>query len=328
MQQKKVSLSDIATILGISKSTVSFVLNDKGDQYNISKETQKLILNKAKELNFVPNFFAKNLRQGKTKTIGLVVADISNPFYGELCKVLQEELYKHDYKLFIVNTNDNKEIELQLFRDLLGRSIDALIISPCNPIDNLKAILQSTHIPVVFVDRFGDNFADFVGVNNYKESFQLVQRFKVKPKLIGVFYQEIEEISTIRERIRGVVESCEKSNIKYELVNVSQYQDKLLTKLKSMKGLDAVIALNNRVALPVISCLNSLKLKIPTDVRFITFDDAEVFEYMSPTISALRQPIREIGKETVNQMLRRLTEEHIPGKCVEFTCEFIARESH
>lgn len=328
MQQKKVSLSDIASILGISKSTVSFVLNDKGDIYNISKETQKMILDKAKELNFVPNFFAKNLRQGKTKTIGLVVADISNPFYGELCKIIQEELYKHDYKLFIVNTNDNKEIELQLFRDLLSRSIDALIISPCNPIDNLKPTLESTHIPVVFVDRFGDNFADFVGVNNYKEAFQLIERFSEKPKSLGVFYHEVEEISTIRHRIKGVMDSCAKNDIKCELVNLNDHVGKLQTKLKNMKGMDAAIALNNRVALPVISGLNAIKLNIPKDVRFITFDDAEVFEYMSPQISALKQPIKDIGKETVNQMLRRLSEEHVPGKCVEFSCEFMARESH
>lgn len=327
MQYKKVSLSDIAKILGISKSTVSFVLNNKGDKYNISKETQKLILEKAKELNFVPNFFAKNLRQGKTKTIGLVVSDISNPFYGELSKMIQEELNKHDYKLFIVNTNDSKELELHVFRDLLGRSIDAMIISPCNLISDLKGILESTPIPVVFVDRFGDNFADFVGINNQREAGQLIDQFSKKPEFLGVFYQEVDEVSTIQLRIKGVVEACEKSGIKYELVNVSSQKD-VLNKIKTMKGMDSVLALNNRVALPVISALNALKLKIPTDLRFICFDDSEVFEYMYSPISALRQPIAEIGKETVNQMMRRLTEEHVPGKWVEFTCEFIGRGSH
>lgn len=331
MKSKKISLSDIATILGISKSTVSFVLNNKGDKYNISKETQKLILDKAKELNFVPNFFAKNLREGKTKTIGLVVADISNAFYGELCKVIQEELYQHDYKLFIVNTNDNKAIELQLFRDLLNRSIDALILAPCNHVDNLKEILNSTPIPVVFVDRFGDNHADFVGVNNYQEAYNLIHKFTKKPTFLGVFYQEADEISTIQLRIKGIKESCKNDNIEYELINANDYPNSLdskITSLKKTKKMDSIIALNNKVALQVLSSLNATKMAIPKDVTFISFDDSEAFAYFNPPISALKQPISEIGKETVNQMLRRLSEEHIPGKCVEFSCEFIARKSH
>lgn len=330
MSAKKLSLSDLATILGISKSTVSFVLNNKGDKYNISKETQRLILEKAKELNFVPNFFAKSLREGKTKTIGLVVADISNPFYGELCKMIQEELHFHDYKLFIVNTNDNKEIELQLMRDLINRSIDGLIVAPCNPVDNLKELFNSTPIPIVFVDRYGDNKADFVGVNNYNESYNLLQKFTKQPKKLGVFFYEEDTISTIQLRINGLKESCEKHGVAIELINAFDYKDNLSQKVSDLrkKKMDAVIALNNKVALQVISAINELGIKIPSEVSFISFDDSEAFPYLNPPISALKQPIKEIGKETVNQLIRRLKEEHTPGKCVEFSCLFVSRNSH
>jgi LacI family transcriptional regulator len=330
MSNKKLSLSDLANILGISKSTVSFVLNNKGDKYNISKETQKLILEKAKELNFVPNFFAKSLREGKTKTIGLVVADISNAFYGELSKMIQEELYHHDYKLFIVNTNDNKEIELQLMRDLINRSIDGLIVAPCNPVENLKELFNSTPIPIVFVDRYGDNKADFVGVNNYTESFNLIQKFTKKPDYLGVFYYEKDKISTIQLRINGIKDSCVKQGIRFELINVYDYQDNLTKKVEDLrkKKMDAGIALNNKVALQVLSSINDLKVQIPKEMAFISFDDSEAFPYLNTPVSALKQPIKEIGKETVNQLIRRLSEEHIPGKCVEFSCQFVARSSH
>ena len=93
MKKKRTSLNDIAQALGVSKATVSFVLNDKGDQFNISKNKQELIKAKAIELSYVPNFFAKSLRQGETKTIGLVLPDISNPFYAEICKIIQENLW-------------------------------------------------------------------------------------------------------------------------------------------------------------------------------------------------------------------------------------------
>jgi LacI family transcriptional regulator len=78
----------------------------------------------------------------------------------------------------------------------------------------------------------------------------------------------------------------------------------------------------------VLSSLNLAKIPISKDLTFISFDDSEAFAYCNPPISALKQPISEIGKETVNQMLRRLSEEHIPGKCVEFSCEFVSRKSH
>ena len=140
MKAKRTSLADIAESLNISKSTVSFVLNGKGKQFNISQKTQKLILEKAKELNYVPNFFAKGLREGKTQTIGLVLADISNPFYSELSKAIQESLYEKGYSLFIVSTNDDPGMEIKLMRDLILRSVDALIIAPCNGIPELKPV--------------------------------------------------------------------------------------------------------------------------------------------------------------------------------------------
>ncbi|EPB65595.1 putative RNA polymerase sigma-54 factor, partial [Ancylostoma ceylanicum] len=124
MKKKRTSLEDIAKAVGVSKATVSFVLNDKGDEFNISKEKQKLIREKAKELLYVPNFFAKSLRQGETKTVGLVVSDISNTFYAELCKTIQEELHKKGYNVFIVNTDEDKDLEKILMRELIQRSVD------------------------------------------------------------------------------------------------------------------------------------------------------------------------------------------------------------
>ena len=97
----------------------------------------------------MPNFFAKSLRQGETKTIGLVLPDISNAFYAELCKTIQEKLYAEGYNTFIVNTNDNDEVEKVLMRELIQRSIDGMIIAPSNDIKELIPILQETHIPVV-----------------------------------------------------------------------------------------------------------------------------------------------------------------------------------
>lgn len=330
MKEKRTSLADIAQSIGVSKATVSFVLNDKGDEFNISKEKQRLIKEKAKELLYVPNYFAKSLRQGKTKTIGLVLADISNPFYAELCKTIQEGLYQNGYNTLIVNTNDDKELEKTLMRELLQRSIDGMIISPSNNIQELIPILHETHIPVVFADRPGDDEADFVGIDNEKEVKKLIKAFSIKPKKLVVLSQHSESILTIEKRIEGTRIVCSTEKIELVVINLPENQDEIdsLIKQELDNGADSFLPLNNQVAFKTLAALKKHNVKIPQQVRLISFDDNEAFAYMEPAISALRQPVKHIGTESVDRILDRLKETKVPGKHLLLACEFIARSSH
>lgn len=330
MKSKRVSLADIADSLNISKSTVSFVLNGKGKQFNISPTTQQLILDKAKELNYVPNFFAKGLREGKTQTIGLVLADISNPFYSELSKAIQESLYSRGYSLFIVSTNDDPVMEIKLMRDLILRSVDALIIAPCNDIPALKPVLDETPIPVVWVDRIGDEFADFVGIDNARESGKLIELFSSKPKKVGIIHPVASDVMTIRLRIEGAIKACEEQQIPYELLCLSEDQDKADKEIRALlnNGADSLVALNNKVALSTLAVLKRLEVRIPEQVRIISFDDSEAFSYFAPPITALRQPIKQIGIETVERLMDRLKESTEQRKHLMMECSFIGRSSH
>jgi LacI family transcriptional regulator len=330
MKVKRTSLADIAESLNISKSTVSFVLNGKGKQFNISQNTQKLILEKAKELNYVPNFFAKGLREGKTQTIGLVLADISNPFYSELSKAIQETLYDKGYSLFIVSTNDDPGMEIKLMRDLILRSVDALIIAPCNGIPELKPVLDETPIPVVWVDRIGDEFADFVGIDNAQEASRLVDLFSKKPKKIGIVHPVLFDVMTIRLRIEGVIAACEQNAIPYEMAAISEKGVEATETIENMlkNGVDAFVSLNNKVALTTVGALNQLKIAIPSAAKIISFDDNDAFAYFAPPITALRQPIKQIGIETVGRLMDRLKESTENRKHLIMECDFVKRSSH
>jgi LacI family transcriptional regulator len=330
MKEKRTSLSDIAKALNVSKATVSFVLNDKGDQFNISKEKQRLIKEKAKELLYVPNFFAKSLRHGETKTIGLVLPDISNPFYAELCKTIQEKLYNSGYNTFIVNTNDDKDLEKVLMTELIQRSIDGMIIAPSNHIDDLVPILIATHIPVVFADRPGDENADFVGIDNKKESENIISLFSIKPKKVISLVPVPSNVSTIRARINGIQSSCKSSEIEFNSVELPLEQDKIdeLIKQEIENGGDSFITLNNKCTLPVLSALKKLNIEVPKDVRLISFDDNDSFDYMNPPISALKLPINEIGLKSVERLYERLKESKAPGEHFFLDCDFQSRGSH
>jgi LacI family transcriptional regulator len=329
MKAKRTSLNDIAKALNVSKATVSFVLNDKGDQFNISKEKQRLIKEKAKELSYVPNFFAKSLRQGETKTIGLVLPDISNAFYAELSKTIQEKLYAEGYNTFIVNTNDNNEVEKALMNELIQRSIDGMIIAPSNDIKELIPILVATHIPVVFADRPGDENADFVGIDNYIEAERLVKSFKDRPKRVVVLSPNTS-ISTIERRIKGITEVCAREKVPCEVVTLKGTQEEMNEIIREQveKGGDSFVPLNNKCTLHVLAAVKKLNLSIPADLKLVSFDDSETFEYMNPPISALRQPVTDIGLKTVARLYERIKETKAPGKHFLLACEFIERGSH
>lgn len=330
MKAKRTSLDDIAKKVGVSKATVSFVLNGKGDEFNISKEKQKLIKETAKELSYVPNFFAKSLRQGETKTIGVVIADISNAFYAELCKTIQEELYSKGYNVFIVNTNDDRELEKTLMRELIQRSIDGMIISPSNKIDPLIPILNETHIPVVFADRPGDEHADFVGIDNFNEARKLVEAFSKKPKKLAILAMNNSQVVTIEERVAGAKKACADAEIPFELVNLSNDHDICSSTIKALldSGVDSFLALNNVVALKTLCGLKQNNVKIPSNVRMISFDDSEAFMFAEPGVTALRQPVRQIGLNSVERMFSRLKETKTPGEHILLPCELIVRGSH
>ncbi len=330
MKEKRTSLEDIAKAVGVSKATVSFVLNGKGDEFNISKEKQRLIHEKAKELLYVPNFFAKSLRQGETKTVGLVISDISNPFYAELCKTIQEELYKKGYNVFIVNTDEDKDLEITLMKELFQRSVDGMIISPSNRIESLIPILRSSHIPVVFADRQGDENADFVGVDNFEEAKKLVYQFSEKPNKLAVLLKNNSFVITLEERIEGAKAACEELGIPMKLVQIPSSQEKTDEEIKALtkEGYDSFLVLNNVVVLKIIAGLKNNGIQLGKQARLICFDDDEAFSFLDPPITALRQPIVEIGIHAVDRLFKRLKETHKPGTHDLRKCELILRKSH
>ncbi|MCO5259399.1 MAG: LacI family transcriptional regulator [Crocinitomicaceae bacterium] len=330
MKTKRTSLEDIAKAVGVSKATVSFVLNGKGDQFNISKAKQKIIQDTAKEMQYVPNFFAKSLRQGETKTIGLVVSDISNSFYAELCKSIQEQLHANGYNLFIVNTNDDDKLELSLIRELFQRSVDGMIVSPSNKIEKLETILKETKIPIVFADRPVDPSMDFVGVDNFTEAKNLIGKFSKKPNKLAVIFKANSLVVTLEDRIKGARAACDELNIPMELVQLPDSQSKANTVIKELLNnqFDSFLVLNNVVVMKLLASLRNNKSEIGKNARLICFDDDEAFEFVEPPITALRQPIKEIGKQAVDRVLARIKDHLEPGNQNLRTCKLIERKSH
>ncbi|MEX1003485.1 MAG: LacI family DNA-binding transcriptional regulator [Crocinitomicaceae bacterium] len=319
---KKASLKDIAESLGVSKALVSLVLNDKGDERGINKQTQEKVRKKAKELNYIPNQYARGLRIGRTNTLGVIVPDISNIFYGTLCKAIEQEAYKQGYNLIISNTYEDTQKEKKLISDLINRNIDGLILVSSfdnkNEIDNLR----ENKFPLILVDRIFDDFdVDSVSVSNEAGARKAVEFLYSKGvKRPVCFSISPVYISSISQRIQGYIGALKNTNdAKLFQIPHDDIESGVAMALKELKDedYDGVFCVNNNIAKALLRELSN-QGDILEKVQIISFDDIEIFDIVHPKISAIAQPVDEIGKSAVKLLLGRLQNEseHTPKQLI------------
>lgn len=319
---KKASLKDIAESLGVSKALVSLVLNGKGDERGINKQTQEKVRQKAKELNYIPNQYARGLRIGRTNTIGVIVPDISNVFYGKLCKAIEQEAYAQGYNLIISNTYEDVQKEKKLISDLINRNIDGLILASSFDSKNEIEGLRDTKFPLVLVDRVFDDFdVDSVSVSNVDGAKKAVQFLYDKGVSRPVcFSLSPVYISSISERIKGYMDALTDPNdaklVQIPHDDIEGGVSMALDELQN-EDYDGVFCVNNNIAKALIREL-SMRGESLEEAKIISFDDIEVFDIVNPKISAIAQPINDIGKKAVNLLIDRFKNEdsHKPQQVV------------
>lgn len=323
MKTEKISLKHISESLHVSKTLVSMVLNNKGDENGISKETQKRVWAKAKELNYKPNLMARALRMGRSFTIGLVVSDISNPFYSRLARFMEDEATKRGYTLLICSTDENPEKEQNLIKMLVNRQVDGLIVSTSQSSPDQFVGLQEQKIPYVFIDRYFDGVdASSVSVDNFNGAYKAVEHLIYQGyKKIAAFAVTPVYVSSIRQRIDGFVSAVKTYTQQdaSELLVEVDYQDvtrntrkKIFEMLNCEEPIDAIFAVNNKVALACLESLTELGVSIPNDVAVICFDDLDVFKLITPQISCVSQPIEEISRSSVDLVINEIDAQFSP----------------
>ena len=306
---KKASLKDIAESLGVSKALVSLVLNGKGDERGINKQTQEKVKAKAKDLNYIPNQYARGLRIGRTNTIGVIVPDISNVFYGTLCKAIEQEAYSKGYNLIISNTYEDVQKEKKLISDLINRNIDGLILASSFDSKNEIDGLRQDKFPLVLVDRvFSDFEVDSVSVSNIEGAQKALEFLYSKGvKRPVCFSISPVYISSISERIQGYIGALKNPNdAKLVQIPHDDIEGGVVTALSELKNeeYDGIFCVNNNIAKALLRELANKGEKL-SNVQIISFDDIEIFDIVQPRISAIAQPIQEMGKTAISLLLER-----------------------
>jgi LacI family transcriptional regulator len=317
VKKNKVSLNDLAKELNLSKTLISMVLNGKGDTIKISKATQKRVLDKAKELKYAPNQFARALRLGKSFTIGLIVPDITNPFYARLALVLENELRKQHYTLLICNTGEDAAREVELIRNLQARAVEGIFLASCQNNPQQLIELSSETLPLILVDRIFENCPLHSFSAENKSAGEKVADYFLKAdvKKIAVFGLKPISVSSISNRLKGFTDRLKKKGnyIKNQIqifeIDPEHHLEeikKILEPLVKKKNIEGIFALNNVAAVAVLKAMKSLKDYDPKNISFFSFDDLDAFELCSPKISAVEQPIDEMGSRAVSHMLSYL----------------------
>ncbi|MBK0380834.1 LacI family DNA-binding transcriptional regulator [Mucilaginibacter segetis] len=310
---KKLSIVDIANHLNVSKTTVSFILNGRAQEKRIGKELVERVQKFVDEVGYKPNSLAKSLRTGKSNIIGLMVEDISNPFFASIARLIEDRAYKNGYKIIYCST-DNDTLKTQelinMFRD---RHVDGYIIAPPEGIEGDIDELLKDGMPVVLFDRHLPNvLTDYVEIDNlystYNAARHLIQQGY---KNIG-FVTFSSSQTQMTARMKGYKDALKESGLKPIIQEIVFNQNEefiikpITTFLKKHKELDAVIFGTNHVGTCGLKVINSMGIKVPEDLAVVSFDDYDVFQLFSPSVTAIAQPIEEIADKVITVLLNKL----------------------
>ncbi len=308
---KKSSLEDVAKAVGVSKTLVSMVLNGKAAQYGISKKTEERVWKMVEEMGFKPNATARKLRTGKSNVLGLIVADISNPFYAKIARSVEDAANKKGYHMLICSSDENPKREADLISILADQhQVDGLIVSSTLDDTQMFDRLHQQKTPFLLLDReFSSGLFPSVTVDNRKGADILIQHLIDKGSSnIGVISISPAHLSTLRDRVIGYKDALKKNKIEFKEsllreVSFENLRDNILKEVNFLlsppNNVKAIFALNNLVAVYALEAINKKGLKIPKDVALVSFDDIELFRFTSPPITAISQPLEKLGEHAM-----------------------------
>lgn len=312
-QNKKVSMQSIADAVGVARSTVSFVLNGKEKEGHISEEVAEKIRETAKKMNYEVNEVARSLRTGRSYTIALVVANISDVFFGTLAYHIQEYAEKKGYILVILNTGEKKERLAPVFKMLTNRQVDGIIMIPVTNTESDFIEKLNPNIPMVYIDRYFQTFnRSRIHINNYEVSKMATQLLIGKgcKRIALISYRET--LMHIQERKRGYIDALSASNYYAEelICEVDYFNSKeniadfLKEKFRENLAIDGIFMATWGLSSITIRTLMKMNIKLQSDVQLIGFGNIDVITSVS--IPYIKQPMLEMCEHSLDILLNQI----------------------
>lgn len=307
------TIKDLARALNLSASTVSRALRNHPD---ISLETKKRVLSLAQKLNYHPNSIAQSLQTQKTKTIGVLVPEIKQPFFASVIYGIEKLAYKSDYTIIVCQSNESYEREVLCTHMLASHHVAGLLVSismTTSNMDHFKT-LQQRGVPIVFFDRVSDDIvASKVVVDDYQGAYTAVEH------LVSCGYKRIahlagpKHLSIGKKRFQGYKDALKHGNLPYDesLVVFGGLDDTdgvtgFQKILQRNSRPDAVFAANDSVATGAFVSIKENGFKIPSDIALVGFSNTKISSLLEPPLTTVEQPSYEIGSTAVQLLLEQI----------------------
>jgi LacI family transcriptional regulator len=305
------TLKSIADRSKVSVSTVSRVLAGKAGTYRISEETASAVTAIAKELGYMPNLLASGLRLRRTRTIGLVIPDISNPFFSSVVRTIERTARSHAYSIILCDSEEDTDLETRALILLQARKVDGLLVFPVGQDASHIREVRSRNIPMVLIDRLLPAVrCPSIASDNFRGAFEAVSYLHAHGHRSIACIQGLKNTSSNQERVRGYRAALVEHGITIDETlivgsNFGEENGYVETKLilNRERRPTAIFALGNLIALGILRALADEHLRVPEDLSLIAFDDQPYFSFLSTPVTTVAQQNAEIGQIAVKLLL-------------------------
>jgi LacI family transcriptional regulator len=307
-----INLKTLANELKLSVSTISKALNDS---YEIKESTKKRVREMAEKLNYQPNHFGSNLRNQTSRTIAVVIPEIVNNFFSLVMDGIQSIATTKGYHVLTYITHDSYKNECAAVKYLKGGRVDGVIMSLCSQTVNNDHLLELKEAikSLVFFDRTPKiDDCPTISVDNYESSYNateyLIQKGCKKIAYLGI----PQDHSIGHNRKRGFLDALNNNNVaenKNLIVEFSidgEKEDKILSDLLIIQKPDGIFSSVETLAIATYHACRHLGIKIPEDIKIISFSNLRTASLLNPSLSTISQPAFEIGQEACETLIRKI----------------------
>jgi LacI family transcriptional regulator len=307
----EVTIKDIARKANVSYATVSRALNNKR---GVRESTRHRVLELAAEMSYTPNAIARGLVKKQTLTLGLIIPDITNPFYPEVARGIEDGATEEGFSIFLCNTNWEREREVDYLRLLAEKRVDGIILAPMdNEVEAVEHRLTGK-IPIVYVSNAPHGTQrSFVVIDNVLGGFLATEHLiRAGYRRIG-FVGSTEDSLTIEERLKGYRRALKKHSLAIEKKYIQMGEFKLETGYRIIRRLiadgdypRAIFAENDLLALGILQGVKASGLSVPEDVAIVGFDDIPFAGFPEVQLTTINQPKYEMGRKAVEILLEQI----------------------
>lgn len=329
---KKVTMSDVASHAGVSKSTVSQYINKRYDF--MSEVTKDRIEASIKELGYRPNIVARSLKQKSTYTIGVIVSNILHAFSTQVIRSIEDTCHAADFHVIVCNADDNPVKEKRYIQMLRDKQVDGLIVFPTGENRELYEEMVQTNYPVVFVDRKMEGLPILSVLLENSQAMNMAVNHLIENghRKIALLTNSINFVLPRQERVNAFRALAKLHDLpindRYIVSKELKQLQSSLHELIQQEEVDAVIAGNDLVLYEVLNYVKQHQLKLPDAFALVSIDDVSFGALYSPPLTAVAQPAAEMGKKAGELLLAKIKGEE-PQEQTTYLFEpiFIERKS-